>query len=58
MLWGSYKLNTKNYQLINNRIDFTSEEIVKNNPVLMVEIFQIADQQEHFISPQCSQNNS
>ena len=49
--WSAYKLNFKNYQLINNRIDFISDEIVKENPVLMVEIFQIADKQNISFHP-------
>ena len=49
--WGSYKLNIKNYQIVNNRIDFISDQTVKENPILMVEIFQIADKQNISFHP-------
>ena len=47
----SYKLNTKNYILVNNRIDFSSEDGVRDNPLLMIEIFQIADKQNISFHP-------
>lgn len=49
---GSYKLNEKHFYIHDDRIDFMSDKAVVNTPLLLIEIFYIADMYNIAIHPE------